>query len=106
MKGKSWSSDDAIALLDEDRREWVRKCAGLDPQQVSIRLGPGSRLDGEIIDESSGGLGVRICDKSDVQVGEEIEVYYRANIRHTVVLYIKPADPDGWRIGLKFVDAT
>ena len=88
-----------------DRRQEERKSLELDPGVASIRFGPGRRLTGEVLDESPKGIGVRMTDDVDAQVGQEVEAYYKSQTRRASVRWVRwDASEEAWRMGLMFLD--
>jgi len=105
MPHEEFDSDTPASLDALDRRQWERKSLELEPGQVSIRFGPGRRLRGEVLDESLKGIGVRMTDDVDAQIGQEVEAYYKSETRRAVVRWVRwDAAEEAWRLGLMFVE--
>jgi len=99
-------ASDASTSLDElNRRQSERKSLELEPGVVSIRFGPGRRLVGEVLDESAKGIGIRMTDEVDAQIGQEVEAYYKSETRRASVRWVRwDAAEEAWRLGLMFLD--
>ena len=100
------SADCEAILAEEDRREWHRQCCRLGPNGVFLRLGPGKRSVGTLLDESPKGVGMKIdkLDEASLAIGQIVEIYYRAASHRAIVKHIQPGLFKGWRIGLEFLD--
>jgi hypothetical protein len=95
-------SSEAI-LASDDHRAWLADCAGLAPEEVSIRLGLGKRLVGRLLDESRDGIRVRLGQGAGLQADDRVEAYYSGVKCSALVKRVEPAADGGLLIDFEFV---
>ena len=89
----------------DNRRQSKRQSPEIEPTHIWISVERGVK--GRVIDESKGGLGVHIEDKTDAEmftVGFHVRVEHLGKRRTANVAYLDTKVADGFRLGLEWLD--
>ncbi len=89
----------------DERRQAKRRSPEIEPTHIWISVE--RSIKGRVVDESEGGLGVHITDKSDAElftVGFEVRVEFLGKRRTASIAYLDSTVADGFRLGLEWAD--
>ncbi|QDU63781.1 PilZ domain protein [Planctomycetes bacterium Pan216] len=87
------------------QRNWIRF-----PKDISrVTLKPlGEDASGlreaEVIDESFGGLGIRVLDAEGLEIGQRIDVVYGQGSITATIIYIDDEENASYRIGIRWIE--
>lgn len=73
------------------------------PRQVNVQVGMDESREAEIVDESIGGMGLKVPDASGISLGQEIEIEKRTG---TVIGQVVRLEREGtaYHVGVRFRD--
>jgi hypothetical protein len=97
-------SDDTIVPATGLRRRWTRLAGDADNGKVELVTQSGMRLPGRLLDESFGGIGVRVDEQGDLANGECVDAVYFGVPARAVVRHLTPLADGGVRVGLQWKD--
>jgi len=89
----------------DDRRSSKRRNPEIEPTHIWISVEKSVKA--RVLDESDGGLGVHIEDKSDAEffsVGFQVRVEHLGKRRTASIAYLHTEYADGFRLGLEWID--
>lgn len=73
------------------------------PRQVNVQVGMDNSREAEIVDESIGGMGLRIPDASGISLGQDIEVELKSGTTVGTVVRLE-REGTAYLLGVRFRD--
>lgn len=100
-KADPFSDRDIDDLVDAvERRGSERRPPIVEPTFVWVSLD--RRIQGRLVDESDGGIGVLVPESAPFQVGFQVRVELAGEKRLAAIVYVNELEPGECRLGLEW----